>query len=118
MLRMPKPSRSRTCVKSLVARLMISPVGILRKNDGPSLCKRSSSTARSSYSTLRPPVNIVTRESTRAMAAATLTPSIHSAAAIPSFERPASTASIAAFTKRSRFAIMSCCAAMSSAPPT
>ena len=63
-------------MRSLVARLMISPVGILRKNDGPSRCRRARNTVRSSYSTLRPAVNTVTRENTRATAATTLTTSM------------------------------------------
>jgi hypothetical protein len=77
---MPKPSKSRTCVRSLVARLMISPVGMVRKNDGPRRCSRSSSTARSSYSTFLPAEKIVTRDDTRATEAKTLTTMIAIAA--------------------------------------
>ena len=50
----PKPTSRRSCPRSFVARLMISPVGMRRKKLGPSVCTFSMISLRRSNSTSRP----------------------------------------------------------------
>ncbi len=57
-----------------MVRLITSPTGMRRKNDGPSVCSFARRAERISYSTLRPALNNTTRDWTRNKTATTVRP--------------------------------------------